>query len=466
MQQAAKTIEKMPGVAHVIEVSGFSIISQAQEASGALLITIMKPWSQRGADATVTAVIGKLAPKFNAMPAASIVSFNPPAIPGISATGGLNFVLEAKNGESFQDLTSVSKGLIYAANQNKSLNAVFTGFIDNEPQIMVEVDKTKAALLGVTPGQIYSTLQANLGDEFVNDFNYQNFVFQVLVQAEQQFRSKVSDISQLYVRSSNGAMVPLQGLIQIKTVQGANALTLYNLYPAILVNGSAASGHSDGQAIKAMEQVAAKHLPQGYGYNWTGMSYQEIEAAGQESSAFLAAIVFSYLFLAALYESWTLPLSVLLPTVFALLGGLAALRLRGIALDVYAQVGLILLIGISSKNAILIVEFAKDRLESGDRRIDAREAAEDGARTRYRPVMMTALAFIFGVVPLVIATGAGAGARQSIGTTVFGGMIIASFIGVLFIPALFVAFEALSAKTSRGMKRLRSRFRSKSHAAE
>lgn len=284
------------------------------------------------------------------------------------------------------------------------------------------------------------------------------------MQAEQQFRSKVSDIDKLYVRSTSGAMVPLQALVHTKFVQGASALTLYNLYPAILVNASAASGTSQGQAISAMESVANKKLPQGYGYNWTGMSYQEIQAAGQESSAFMAAIVFAYLFLAALYESWTLPLSVLLPTVFALLGGLAALYLRGIALGVYAQVGLILLIGIASKNAILVIEFARDRLREDD--VDPRQAAKDGASTRYRPVMMTALAFIFGVVPMVIASGAGAGSRQSIGTTVFGGMIVAALLGMLFIPSLFVGFEVLSAKTSRGVGRLRSRFRSKSHAAE
>ncbi len=196
-----------------------------------------------------------------------------------------------------------------------------------------------------------------------------------------------------------------------------------------------------------MEQVAKKHLPSGFGYDWTAMSYQELQAAGQESSAFLFAVVFSYLFLVALYESWTLPLSVMLPVSFALLGGLLALLVRGMALDVYGQIGLVLLIGLAAKSAILIVEFAKDRLERGD--ITVRQAAEEGARTRYRPVMMTALAFIIGVVPLVVATGAGAGARASIGTTVFGGMVLASFIGVLFVPALFVGFELLADKTVR-----------------
>jgi multidrug efflux pump subunit AcrB len=316
---------------------------------------------------------------------------------------------------------------------------------------MVHVDTTRAALMGVTPAAIYQTLEANLGGQFVNNFNYQNFVFQVIVQDETQFRSKVSDISQLYVASSSGTMVPLQSLVHITTIQGPDTVNAYNLYPAVLINGAAASGKSSGEAMAALERVAKTSLPQGFGYDWTGMSYQELEAGGQEIWAFLSAVVFSYLFLVALYESWTLPLSVMLPVAFALLGALAALWLRGMALDVYGQIGLVLLIGLAAKNAILIVEFSKDRLERGD--VTAQEAAEEGARIRYRPVMMTALAFIVGVIPLMIATGAGAGARTSIGTTVFGGMVLASFVGVLFVPALFVGFERMREATLRRIPR-------------
>lgn len=451
VQQVGQMLHQTPGVAHAIELSGFSLISGSAEPNAGSIIVIMTPWGDRGASEAIPRVIAGLQPRFNAIPAANIASFSPPSIPGISRTGGINYVLEARNGQSYQQLAAAARGLIFAANQDHDLNSVFTSFSADVPQLLVKVDTTKAALLGVTPAAIYQTLQANLGGEFVNDFNYQNFTFQVIVQADQQFRGKISDIDQLYVRSTAGAMVPLSGLVTVSTIQGADAITLYNLFPAVLVNGAAARGVSSGQAITAMEQVAAKHLPQGYGHDWTGMSYQELEAAGQETSAFIFAVVFSYLFLAALYESWTLPLSVILPVVFAMLGGLIALRVRGMALDVYGQIGLVLLIGLAAKNAILIVEFAKDRLDRGG--VDVRDAAEAGARTRYRPVMMTALAFIFGVIPLVVATGAGAGARASIGTTVFGGMVLASFIGVLFVPALFAGFEILSTRTRRLLRR-------------
>jgi len=451
VNRVGEILRRTPGVAHAIELSGFSIVAGAQEPNAGSVIAIMKLWAERGPDEAILSVIAKLAPVFNAIPSAQIVSFNPPAIHGISTTGGVNFVLEARNGQTYQQLAAASRALIFAANQNPNLSSVFTSFSADVPQILVTVDTTRAALLGVTPAAVYQTLQSNLGSQFVNDFNYQNFVFQVIVQAQSQFRNEIDDINKLYVRSSAGAMVPLDALVKITTVQGADALNSFNEYPAALINGAAAPGSSSGQAIAAMEQVAAKHLPEGFGYDWTAMSYQELQSAGQESSAFLFALIFSYLFLVALYESWTLPLSVMLPVAFAVLGGLLALMVRGMALDVYGQIGLVLLIGLAAKNAILIVEFAKDRLERGG--VDVRQAADEGARTRYRPVMMTALAFIVGVVPLVIATGAGAGGRQSIGTTVFGGMIFASFIGVLFVPMLFVGFEVLSDRAARLFRR-------------
>ena len=393
----------------------------------------------------------KLTSVFNAIPSANISMFDPASIPGISPTGGINFVLEAQNGQSFPQLGSAARALIFAANQDKRLSGMFTAFSATEPQVSVAVNTDRAELLNVSPALVYNTMQAYLGSQFVNLFNYDNFVFQVDVQADQQFRDKISDIDNLYVQSSTGAEVPLSSLVTVKSVQGADALTLYNEYPAVLINGKAAPGYSDSQAIAAMEQASAKHLPKGYGYEWTGLTYQELLAGSQEGEAFIFALVFSFLFLVALYEGWFVPLAVMLPVVFALLGGLILLKLRGMPLDVYGQVGLVLLVGLAAKNAILIVEFAKDKLH-GDADKDILDATEDGSRTRYRPVMMTGLAFIIGVIPLVIASGAGGAARQSIGTAVFGGMVLASFVGILFIGPLFVAAMRLSKRMRRGKK--------------
>lgn len=451
IHQVSALLRKTPGVAHTLELDGFSIINGAQAANAGSVIAIMKPWNERNASESVEAVIAKVQPRLNAMPAAEITSFNPPAVPGISAAGGLNFVVQAQTGQSTQQLASTVRALIFAANQNPDLHSVFTGFAADVPQLMLHVDTARAALLGVTPAQIYQTLQANLGGQFVNDFNYKNFVFQVIVQDDARFRETRSDIDKLYVRSSSGAMVPLTSLVTVKTIHGADAVNSYNLYPAALINGAAAPGKSSGQAMAALEQVAKKHLPNGYGYEWTALSYQERKAVGQEGSAFLFAVVFSFLFLVALYESWTLPLSVMVPVAFALLGGLLAIHTRGIALDVYGQIGLILLIGLAAKNAILIVAFSQERLRRGN--IALIDAAEQGARIRYRPVMMTALAFVIGVIPLVLASGAGAGGRQSIGTTVFGGMLLASFVGILFVPVLFVTFERLAEAVLRLLRR-------------
>ncbi len=441
------TLLKTPGVAHVIGISGLNVVSQAQQAGYALMLVILKPWNQRSASESALALMAKLKPQFNALPSADIAMFDPASIPGISATGGINFVLEAQNGETFQQLGEAGRGLIFAANQDKRLAGMFTAFSANEPQIEVSVNTDRAELLGVSPALVYNTMQAYLGSQYVNLFNYDNFVFQVDVQADQQFRSKISDIDKLYVQSATGAEVPLTSLVTIKSVQGADALTLYNEYPALLINGSAAKGYSDGQAIAAMEQASAKHLAHGFGYEWTGLTYQEILAGGQEADAFIFALIFSFLFLVALYEGWFLPLAVMLPVVFALIGALFFLKLRGMSLDVYGQVGLVLLIGLAAKNAILIVEFAKDKMDAGEG--DIVQAAEDGSRARYRPVMMTALAFIIGVIPLAIATGAGGAARQSIGTTVFGGMVVESFLGVLFIGPLFVVAAKISRKLER-----------------
>ena len=450
--QVGEIARKDPGVANTIELSGFSLITSTNESNAGSVIAVLKPWSKRAtARESATGIIGALTPQLNAFPAASIAAFNPPAIPGVGRTGGFDFELEARNGQSTTDLAATARGLIYAADQDKDLSSVFTTFSATQPQIKVEVDRTQAALMGVQPATIYSELQAHLGSQYVNQFNLQNQVFQVIVQDAAQFRGKVSDIQNLYVRSAAGAMVPLRSMVKVSTVLGPDAISRYNLYPSVEIFGQPGSGKSSGQAIAAMEKLAAQHLPKGYGYDWTSLSYQQLQEGNTFTYALIFSLIFAYLFLVAQYESWSLPVSVILSVSTAALGALIALFVRGFAVDIYGEIGLILLVGLAAKNAILIVEFAKTRLEQGGE--DVRQAALDGAETRYRAVMMTAVAFIFGVVPLVIASGAGAGARRSIGTTVFGGMILATFVGVVFVPVMFVAFEFLAQKTQHLIQR-------------
>ena len=440
--QAGVLLSKEPEVAGAFAITGFSFSGAASNYG--IVFAPLKPFSERkGAKHSAAALVARLRPKLFGIPGGLVVAFEPPAIQGIGSFGGFQFELQDTGQNKLTDLAGVANQIVASGRQNKLLTGLFTPFTANDPLVQVSIDREKAQALNVPLNQISDALQVYMGSAYVNNFVFNNRSYQVYVQADQDFRRNAQDLRSFYVRSGNGQMVPLDSLVKLVNTSGPQVISHYDLFRSAEIDGSSAPGVSTGQGLVAMEQLAKKHMLHGMQYSWTGLALQEIESSGKAATIFGLGILVVYLTLAALYESFVLPFIILLSVPMAVLGALTAISWRGLSDDVYVQIGLVMLIGLAAKNAILIVEFA-EQLRGQSRSI--MDAAIEAAELRLRPILMTSFAFILGILPLAFASGAGQLGRHSIGTTIIGGMFVSTVLNLFFIPVLYVILKTILEK--------------------
>ena len=446
LQKVEDILKETPGVSDVITIGGLNLLSGARSSNSGACIVSLKDWSERK-DPTeqVAHMVPSIFARVSQIPEAMIIPTSPPPIQGLGNAGGVQFELQDRTGRTPEELQQVADHFLGALSQKPGIARAFTFYSTRVPQLSVDLDRDKIKALGIPLDSVFGALQTYLGGLYVNDLTLFGRSFQVKVQAEPQYRMNPEDIYSIYVRSADGSMVPFSTFSKVESTTGADLLPHFNVYRTAEITASAAPGFSSGQAIATMEELAREQIPDGFGYEWTGTALQEKQASGQQSMILGLALLFVFLVLAAQYESWAVPFAVLFGLPIGVFGAFLGAYLRGLTNDVYVQIGLVMLIGLAAKNAILIVEFAKVRREKG---MDIVEAALEGAKLRLRPIVMTSLAFILGVVPLVLSSGAGAASRQSLGTAVCFGMATATVIGVFFIPWLYVVVQRLAEKIS------------------